>query len=173
MSPAERKAKLSIMMAICEHLGTIRVSEDKPYRICVADIRQDLRAGFEQYLLGSACPEQGYAYVHDFYRWSRRFSRAASNLTVPLVSEEPAVTVSDWNLVRFPREEHWHLMGRTVPDGRTRRTSFIEEFDLQNMRLLTASGRLYHLMGKPCRDEVMEERLALQQVRELGGETWV
>lgn len=173
MSPGERKAKLNIMLEICAHLNTITVSDDEPRRIRMADLREDLRADFELHQLGAACPGQGYAYAHDFYRWARRFSQAASTLTVPLVSEEPAVTVSDWNLVRFPREEHWHLIGRTLPEGRARRTSPIEEFDLQNMRLLTASGRLYHLVGKPCRDEVMEEHMTLQRVRELGGETWV
>ena len=173
MSPDERKARLKFMLEACAYLNTIKVWTDEPPRIRMADIREDLRADFERHHFGAACPEQGYAYVQDFYRWAVSVNRAAAALMVPLVSEEPAVTISAWNLLRFPLEKHWCLIGRCQHDGHARRTTFIEEFDLQNMRLLTASGRLYHMLGKPCRDESIEDALELENLRRLGGETWV
>lgn len=173
MTPVERQIELAKMMGICTHLAFIKVTDDEPHRIRIADIREDLRADFEQHQLAAACPGDGYAYAHDFYRWSHRFNRLLSMLQVPLVSEQPSITLRTWNLVRYPGESKWILIGWDWHTDTQRRSSYIEEFDLQNMRLLTASGRLYFLVGKPTREHFNERWVGCPTIRELGGETWV
>ena len=173
MTPAERETQLAQTLEICVHLAFIKVSEDEPRRIRVADIREDLRADFERYQLSAACPGEGYAYAHDFHRWAHKFSIAVARLQVPLVSEEPFILLYSWNLLRMPGDTQWVLIGLDANRGTGRRSTHIQSFDFEAMRIKTASGRLYQLMGKPQRDGALEAWIGCTILRELGGETWV
>ena len=173
MTPAERETQLAQTLEICVHLAFIKVSEDEPRRIRVADIREDLRADFERYQLSAACPGEGYAYAHDFHRWAHKFSMSVARLQVPLVSEEPFILLYSWNLLRMPGDTQWVLIGLDANRGSGRRSTHIQSFDFEAMRIKTASGRLYQLMGKPQRDGALEAWIGCTMLRELGGETWV
>ena len=173
MTPAERETQLAQTLEICVHLAFIKLSEDEPRRIRVSDIREDLRADFERYQLSAACPGEGYAYAHDFHRWAHKFSMAVARLQVPLVSEEPFILLYSWNLLRMPGDTQWVLIGLDANRGSGRRSTHIQSFDFEAMKIKTASGRLYLLMGKPQRDGALEAWINCPMLRELGGETWV
>ncbi|MBI3568889.1 MAG: hypothetical protein HY084_11890 [Gemmatimonadetes bacterium] len=81
-----------------------------------------------------------------------RTAIAESTWPVPPVSEQPEVRLGGWFLVRQPDNGALHLAGRNVSEGAGRMSSAITGFDRASKRAVTASGRVYSLVGPPGRD---------------------
>ncbi|MBI3568126.1 MAG: hypothetical protein HY084_07995 [Gemmatimonadetes bacterium] len=75
-----------------------------------------------------------------------------STWPVPPVSDEPCIRLRDWFIVRRPDTGALHLAGRNISEGEGRMSSAITGFDPESRRAVTASGRVYVLVGPPGRD---------------------
>jgi ATP-dependent Lon protease len=70
------------------------------------------------------------------------------------VSEEPELVMVNWQVFRVKGDfdglgETDHLMGSISNRGGGRVTSPIKHFDRESMKIVTRSGRVYHLQGPP------------------------
>jgi len=64
------------------------------------------------------------------------------------VTEQPETTLTDWAIFELPNGNR-HLSGWAVEDREGRVSSHIQEFDINNLRAVTESGRVYQLCGSP------------------------
>jgi hypothetical protein len=70
------------------------------------------------------------------------------------VLEPPEVYLSDWSafVSGWPDEVHpptTHLVGYRAATGKSRSSSAVLRFDAQRRRAVTASGKVYFLVGSP------------------------
>jgi len=76
------------------------------------------------------------------------------------VAEEPEASVVDWSVrevqCSYNSERTQHLVGYVARRGSGRVTTAIQVFDRETMRIKTASGRVYHLQGRPGRNDDAE-----------------
>jgi hypothetical protein len=70
---------------------------------------------------------------------------------VASVSEEPAVVLTGWFVVRMPTG-YCHLAGRNVRAHEGRVTTAVVSLGPEERQVVTTSGRLYELVGPPGRD---------------------
>ena len=71
--------------------------------------------------------------------------------TIADVAEEPAVTLTDWQVRELPNGDR-HLVGFAIESRKGRVSSLIEVFDSTSLRAVTSSGRTYQLYGRPGLD---------------------
>lgn len=173
MNKTERLALLAAAERDLDSLLAVEVllRNDRPWAVRIADLPEPYQSRFRMCLRGSQTPSGDLAYLTDYSHFLSPLVKRIQQLAVPLVSEQPSVVIEAWNLLKRPRSAYWRLIGRVVADGHFRETSGVVEFDLQNMRLLTESGRLYHLRGGPVRNPELETKLSIPALRELGGST--
>ncbi len=86
-------------------------------------------------------------------------------MTVKPVSEEPEVELFAWH---FVQENHgfFRLVGFKSDDQRGRVTSPLVEVDMHARTVVTASGRLYRLLGEP--DPAAAARIVHAHIRRWG-----
>ncbi|MGZ3607358.1 MAG: hypothetical protein ACXU9J_05500 [Syntrophales bacterium] len=69
------------------------------------------------------------------------------------VAEEPEALIMNWSVrevqCSYNHERTQHLVGYIALRGSGRVTTAIQVFDRETMRIKTASGRVYHLQGRP------------------------
>lgn len=68
--------------------------------------------------------------------------------TVTPVEDQPELTLLSWQVVQLPNGDR-HFAGYCTQNREGRASSFVVEMDLQRMRGLTSSGRVYELRGRP------------------------
>jgi hypothetical protein len=95
----------------------------------------------------------------------------------PAVTAQPRVTMLDWRIVRVGHE--MHLVGFLENGITCRVTTPIEHLDVSSRQALTASGRIYELMGPPASDPtqlavmaIRTRQLSLCVDDDLTAETW-
>jgi len=71
--------------------------------------------------------------------------------SVASVSEEPAVVITGWFVVRMPTG-YCHLAGRNARAHESRVTTAVVSLGPEERQVVTTSGRLYELVGPPGRD---------------------
>ena len=69
------------------------------------------------------------------------------------VNEEPEEFIVEWSIrevsiADLPDKTH-HLVGYIMRQRLGRVSSVIQSFDRDHMRIITRSGRIYHLQGQP------------------------
>jgi hypothetical protein len=66
--------------------------------------------------------------------------------SVPGVSAEPEMSISDWQILETQKGSR-HFVGNDVRDHTGRVSTAIQQFDPGTLRGVTSSGRVYQLVG--------------------------
>lgn len=64
------------------------------------------------------------------------------------VTDLPEDELSDWAVFDLPNGDR-HLAGWSCGAGEGRATSAVQQFDVEQLRAVTKSGRVYQLRGQP------------------------
>jgi hypothetical protein len=67
------------------------------------------------------------------------------------VANEPQTQLHQWRVMALPDGSH-HLVGYAFPAREGRTSSEIQQFDIDQLRAVTGSGRVYELVGPPGHD---------------------
>jgi hypothetical protein len=68
------------------------------------------------------------------------------------VTETPELNLSQWCVYEIDDNKDRHFVGYNETEGEGRVSSKIVQFDKESMRGITASGRVYQLVGNPGRN---------------------
>ena len=86
--------------------------------------------------------------------------------SVTPVEQEPSTTLVHWQVVELPDRDR-HLVGWAVEAREGRVCSAVQSFDIERLRAVTRSGRVYQLKGRPGVDiqgtYVLQRWLALNE----------
>lgn len=67
------------------------------------------------------------------------------------VATEPQTNLFEWRVMALPDGSR-HLVGYALPAREGRTSSAIQQFDMERLRAVTDSGRVYALVGPPGHD---------------------
>jgi hypothetical protein len=108
--------------------------------------------------IGESPGDVGYELHTDDFNLREIEKRKIIGVSMPIyasapVAEEPEASMLDWSVrevqCSYNSERTQHLVGYVARRGSGRVSTAIQVFDRETMRIKTASGRVYHLQGRP------------------------